>query len=301
MTIPNPPIKQLFDSCRAADPSMSLPVAAVKALTESVKNQKASTMSEFMENLTHASNTLKASSPRNYSIIAGCESFLKFLNDTSHDVVNLDICKERITQFGENFVLNASTYRDTIATIGARLIKDDAVILIHSYSRVVMLLLHHAASLNRRFKVIVTESRPSCNGIKAAAELRSHGIPVCLVPDSAVGFVMEQADMVLVGAEGVVENGGLINQIGTYQIAVVAKASNKPFYAVTESYKFVRMYPLNQGEFCHKKLDFTLSDNYSLQFESDINVDYTPPHLVSSLITNMGVLTPSGVVQLLLQ
>jgi translation initiation factor 2B subunit (eIF-2B alpha/beta/delta family) len=52
--------------------------------------------------------------------------------------------------------------------------------------------------------------------------------------------------MVLVGGEGVVENGGVINKLGTYQIALCAKALNKPFYVAAESYKFARLYPLNQ-------------------------------------------------------
>ena len=52
--------------------------------------------------------------------------------------------------------------------------------------------------------------------------------------------------MVLMGAEAVVENGGIVNKLGTYQIAVCAKACNKPFYVAAESYKFARLYPLSQ-------------------------------------------------------
>lgn len=37
-------------------------------------------------------------------------------------------------------------------------------------------------------------------------------------------------------------------QIGTNQIAVCAKAQNKPFYVVAESFKFVRLFPLNQQD-----------------------------------------------------
>lgn len=75
---------------------------------------------------------------------------------------------------------------------------------------------------------------------------------------------MEKVDLVIVGAEGVVESGGIINkvsrtqcvyvlsititQIGTYQIAVMAKALNKPFYVVAESFKFVRLFPLKQDD-----------------------------------------------------
>lgn len=43
--------------------------------------------------------------------------------------------------------------------------------------------------------------------------------------------------MVLVGAEGVVENGGIINKLGTLNIALAAAAHNKPVYVAAESYK----------------------------------------------------------------
>lgn len=40
----------------------------------------------------------------------------------------------------------------------------------------------------------------------------------------------------------------MCTQVGTYQLAVMAKAMNKPFYVVAESFKFVRIYPLNQDD-----------------------------------------------------
>lgn len=54
--------------------------------------------------------------------------------------------------------------------------------------------------------------------------------------------------MVLVGAEGVVENGGVINKLGTYQAAVSAYCHNTPFYVAAESYKVSRApQPVKQG------------------------------------------------------
>ena len=44
------------------------------------------------------------------------------------------------------------------------------------------------------------------------------------------------------------ENGGIINKLGTYQMAVVAKALKRPFYVAVESYKFARNYPLVQRD-----------------------------------------------------
>jgi translation initiation factor eIF-2B subunit alpha len=45
---------------------------------------------------------------------------------------------------------------------------------------------------------------------------------------------MDKVDFVLVGSEAVVESGGLINAVGSNQIAIIAKAANIPFYALAE-------------------------------------------------------------------
>ena len=65
--------------------------------------------------------------------------------------------------------------------------------------------------------------------------------------DSSVGLVMSQGqiDCVFVGAEAVLENGGIVNRIGTLTIALCAKAYNKPFYVFAESLKFLKRFPLN--------------------------------------------------------
>lgn len=49
--------------------------------------------------------------------------------------------------------------------------------------------------------------------------------------------VWSRVNMVLTGAEGVVESGGVINKLGTYTIALAAKALNVPYYVAAESYK----------------------------------------------------------------
>jgi translation initiation factor eIF-2B subunit alpha len=51
------------------------------------------------------------------------------------------------------------------------------------------------------------------------SELQASGIPCAAVLDSAVGFILDKVDMIFVGAEGVVENGGIINQVRSYAIS----------------------------------------------------------------------------------
>jgi translation initiation factor eIF-2B subunit alpha len=67
-------------------------------------------------------------------------------------------------------------------------------------------------------------------------ELAALGIPVKVLIDSAIAYSMDEIDMVFVGADGV-ESGGIINMMGTYQIALVAHSMNMPVYVAAESYK----------------------------------------------------------------
>lgn len=84
--------------------------------------------------------------------------------------------------------------------------------------------------------------------------------------------------MVLVGAEAVVESGGIVNKLGTYQIAVVARSRNVPFYVAAESYKFARLYPLHQRDLPYeaKPVDVTPLLPPSAKVDNPSR-DYTPP------------------------
>lgn len=81
-----------------------------------------------------------------------------------------------------------------------------------------------------------------------AEDLGKSGIQCTVILDAAVGMIMERVDFVLLGAEGVVESGGIINKIGTSSVALCAKLFNKPVYVAVESFKFVRFYPLNNQD-----------------------------------------------------
>ena len=107
----------------------------------------------------------------------------------------------------------ALTSRQRVATFAREFIKDGQTILTHGHSRVVEEILLSAAE-DRRFKVIVTESRPKNLGHLWKASLEKKGIPMKIILDSAIGVIIPQVDYVLVGAEAVVQNGGVVNYIG---------------------------------------------------------------------------------------
>ena len=81
-------------------------------------------------------------------------------------------------------------------------------------------------------------------GLELHQKLKDYNIQSRLVFDSLMSYALNECDMVFTGAEAVVENGGIINRCGTYQLALLAHALKKPFYVIAESYKFARIFPL---------------------------------------------------------
>ncbi|NXI97803.1 EI2BA factor, partial [Psophia crepitans] len=304
-------LTDLIETFRAQlrdDPDVASAVAAIRALLGFLKQDRGETIQGLRSSLLDAIDTLSRVDS-SVAVSSGGELFLRFISLTSLEYSDYSKCKEIMIERGEIFLRKVSLSRNKIAKLCHPFIRDGARILTHAYSRVVLKVLEAAVESKKRFSVYVTESQPdqagqvlvnSCftlvNRQKMAKALRKLNIPVTVILDAAVGYIMEKVDLVLVGAEGVVESGGIINKIGTNQIAVCAKAQNKPFYVVAESFKFVRLFPLNQQDVPDKfkyKAD-TLKTSQNLTEEHPW-IDYTSPSLITLLFTDLGVLTPSAV------
>ena len=125
-----------------------------------------------------------------------------------------------------------------IANFGARKIKNGFVVYTHCHSSSVFEALKKAKQQGKHFSVTNTETRPLFQGRITAANLAGAGIPVTLIVDSAADRFMHPVDKVFVGCDAVLSNGGIVNKIGTTQIAMSAKKHHNPFFACTSSHCF---------------------------------------------------------------
>lgn len=85
----------------------------------------------------------------------------------------------------------------------------------------------------RKLHVLVPETRPYLQGARLTAwELHKGGIPLTLITDNMVGHFLKMGKVgaIVTGADRIAANGDTANKIGTYQIAVLAKENNVPFY-----------------------------------------------------------------------
>jgi len=288
-----------FNKVLESDADLAVAVAAITILTEVIKVSKAHTMYEVQLELKEAANQLQKCST-SISIASGCALFTNFVTRTVENITDFEKCKARLIERGESFRETALLARSKIGDGAEPFIRDGAVILTYGFSRVVLSVILRALKQDKRFRVIVSESRPDGVGVLTAKKLGEAGIPVTLTSDNAVAHLMHRVDMVLVGAEAVVENGGIVSRTGTYGIAIMAQAHKKAFYVAAESFKFTRLYPLDQND-----LPLPAPSNDTSSFTTEVlpdlvkvqvpTVDYTPPQYISLLLTDLGVLTPSAI------
>ena len=312
-----------------------LAVSAVQTLITVVEQCKAKTFTELQNEVTSAIELLdsQTSSTMAIPLNSVCNQFKMFVfrrhqkSHTSH--AKIKELKKEVVERGRFFVDRAKKARRFIAKKAEFFIRDGSTILSHSTSSVVLSVLKHAKEQGKRFNVIITQTEPNKTGLQAAKQIKELGIPVKVILDSSVAVHIDNVDFVLVGAEGVTESGGIINRIGTYQMAILAKARSKPFYVVVESHKFNRIYPLTQNDIPWKEksnkldendikedVDLDVDENESdtvnnnnvnrccnkdendnglLTIEVDRVRDFVPPEYITLLFTDLGVLTPSAV------
>lgn len=290
--------------------AVAMPIAAMNALLGVVQRTSANTMMGLQDELKEASDQIlewnsTEGSRSNISLASGCDLFLRYSTRTFLELPDFDACREAILERGQRFAGISLAARDRIASVGHQFVGEGQVVLTHGWSRVVAALLLKASE-TKHFSVYILEGRPDATGAKAAEFYSKAGIPTKILLDSAMGQVMDEVDLVIVGAEGVVENGGIVNKLGTNALSICARAHDKPVYVAAESYKFARLYPLNQKDIPSNKsvkLDFvdTSADKVELVKVPDaVEVhhpisDYTPAKYITLLFTDLGVMTPSAV------
>lgn len=124
-----------------------------------------------------------------------------------------------------------------IAGHASRQIPADAVIMTHSASSVVIELFHLLARSKHSFSVICTQSSPGLEGHKLAITLNDMGVPVTLITDAQIGLFIPRADVVVTGCDTWLADGHFINKSGTRLLALAAKARQKPFWVLGDSFR----------------------------------------------------------------
>lgn len=202
--------------------------------------------------------------------------------------------------------------RDMCAAIGrhgAELLQDGMGVLTHCNAGglatagdgTALSVFFAAAAAGKQLHVYADETRPLLQGARLTSwELMQRGIPVTLICDSMAGWVMREGRVqaVVTGADRIAANGDAANKIGTYSVALLAKAHGIPFYVAAPSSTFDMS--LNSGaEIPIEQRDSAeITNGMGRQTAPDgVGVynpafDVTPAEHIAALITEKGVVRP---------
>lgn len=150
--------------------------------------------------------------------------------------IKQSLIDESVRMLNEDIDINKTLGRN-----GSALIKDGDTVLTHCNAGALATagygtalgVIRAAAESGKRVKVIADETRPRLQGMRLTAwELVQYGIPVTVITDNMAAWAMSKGmvDCVVVGADRIAANGDVANKIGTYGVAVLAKAHGIPFY-----------------------------------------------------------------------
>ena len=210
----------------------------------------------------------------------------------------------------DNYVRERITIADqVIAASAAERIKDGDVVLAYGKSSVVEKTLAHAYYQNKKFQVIVVDSRPLFEGKNLARALADLGVEVQYSLIHGLSHVIRSATKVMLGAHAMMSNGRLYSRIGTAMVAMSAKDARLPVIVCCESIKFTDRVALDS--FVHNEVapadevvmrsepgeESTLGgwkDIPNLQL-LNLMYDLTPAEYIDVIVSEYGNLPPSSV------
>lgn len=198
----------------------------------------------------------------------------------------------------EGFAAELEERTKMIAEEALALIETGATVMTHSYSSVVLASLLRAKAAEKEFQVICTESRPMREGVALAKRLGQEGIETRLIIDAAAPHFMCQAQVALVGADSVSEQG-LVNKIGTYGLALATKAHGMPLYALCGTEKFLPPGYPPQFKIEAKDPREILAEPVENVEAVNYYFDLTPLDCLSGVVTEKGVMAKEAIERLL--
>jgi methylthioribose-1-phosphate isomerase len=199
-------------------------------------------------------------------------------------------------------------YSRKISAIGASLVVTGSTVLTHcntgplatTGTGTALGVIIHSFQHGKQVRVLVDETRPLLQGSRLTAwELRQAGVPFTLITDSMAGYFMgrREVDAVIVGADRIAANGDTANKIGTYSLAVLAKAHRIPFYVAAPTSTIDRSLRNGQLIQIEQRLPDEVTRLRGIPIAPDgIDVanpafDVTPARLITAIITERGIMT----------
>jgi methylthioribose-1-phosphate isomerase len=278
-------------------------VAAAMGVALSAMSSRARTKGEMMKDLQAASALLRSTRPTAVNLFWGIDRVLAVADRCgSAGEIRRVVSQEVKIMEEEDIETNRALGR-----AGADLIRDGDTVLTQCNAGALATVgygtalgvVRAAKEQGKLVKVLVPETRPQLQGSRLTAfELHRDGIDCTIIPDTAVGYVMSEGrvDKVFVGADRITKDGYVFNKIGTYQVAVLAHRHGVPFHPAAPRSTFDLQRTHDEVVIEERSYDEVVKIRGRRIAPKGVPVvnpafDMTPPELVSSIVTEKGLIT----------
>jgi len=279
-------------------------VTAAFGLALAAINSKTTNLKIFFKELAKAYEIIRLTRPTAVNLQWALDRIMqKITSLTDISLIKKVILEEAILMAKEDIATNKS-----MGINGANLFSDGDTIMTHCNAGSLATVGYGTAlgvvravkESGKKISVIATETRPVMQGSRLTAfELKHENIDVTLIPDTAVGHIMARGIVkhVVVGADRILRTGHVFNKIGTYQLAVLAKRHNIPFYVVAPSSTFDLKNSPNDIVIEERSKTEVIRIGKKILAPNNIGVinpafDMTPPQLITKIITEKGIVSP---------
>jgi len=263
------------------------------------------TLQGFFKKLKHEAEYLKSSRPTGVNL----RNLIDRIVTRMKDEKSVEKLKRRVLEEAKRAHREDDQLCRQIGRHGAALFRDGDRILTHCNAGglattgygTALGVLYALKERGKKFSVIADETRPLLQGARLTAwELVKSKIPVTLACDNAAASLMQagKIDRIVVGADRIAANGDTANKIGTYNVAVLAKAHGIPFYIAAPGTTFDfkiksgREIPIENREGREVTNGFGKSTAPRGVKVANPAFDVTPHRLITAFITEAGVLKP---------
>lgn len=281
-----------------------LGVSAAFALALVAANSKAENKEKLLKELETAAEIIRQTRPTAVNLFWALDRILDKAKKFSGNRAAL---ASFIVEEAQRIADEDAAANRAIGKHGARLINDGDAILTHCNAGelatveygTALGVIREAWRQGKHIKVYADETRPLLQGARLTVyELKRDGIPVTLITDNMAGYVMhmKMINKVIVGADRIVRDA-VINKIGTFTVAVLAKEHKIPFYVaaptstfdLTRTSKNVTIEQRKPEEVTHmgsKCITVEGADVLNPAF------DITPLKYVTAIISEKGIIQP---------
>lgn len=279
-------------------------VAAAMGVALAAHRSKATALPDLLRDLEKSAALLRGTRPTAVNLFWGIDRMLNRAQEAS----SVKAATESVSEEAKAMEDEDVRVNRTLGRNGADLIRDGDTVLTQCNAGALATVgygtalgvVRAAVEQGKLVKVLVPETRPALQGARLTAyELVRDGIACTLISDTAVGHMMSlgRVDRVIVGADRITRDGYVFNKIGTYQEAVLAKRHGIPFHPAAPRSTFDLTRTHDKVTIEERSADEVVEIRGKRIAPKGIPVanpafDMTPPELVTSVITERGLVQP---------